>query len=327
MPRSRRLFQACAWAALVTASVVSSRAAEVQPYPSQDLHFICAFPAGSGADVIVRFFAEKMRARLNRTVLVENRPGANGNIATEYVARAKPDGYTVYVMSGDALAANMHIFKRPPVDVLKQLQLVATINRMTMMVAVIASSPYKSIDELTAAMTQKGDKASYVTSNPPARVVGAMYKETAGLSAVEVQYRTAGDSLNDLMSGNVDYAILDPVFATAQAREGRVRILAVATGRRVQAAESYPTMTELGYPMDLTSWWGAMVPTGTPRAIVDKLNAEFSAIVASEDGKRFLDSIASDPWTLTPDEAQAYWRKDIDEWKEHIRTAKIEPQG
>jgi tripartite-type tricarboxylate transporter receptor subunit TctC len=152
MPRSRRLFQACAWAALVTASVVSSRAAEAQPYPSQDLHFICAFPAGSGADVIVRFFAEKMRARLNRTVLVENRPGANGNIATEYVARAKPDGYTVYVMSGDALAANMHIFKRPPVDVLNQLQLVATINRMTMMVAVIASSPYKSIDELTAAM-------------------------------------------------------------------------------------------------------------------------------------------------------------------------------
>jgi hypothetical protein len=101
----------------------------------------------------------------------------------------------------------------------------------------------------------------------------------------------------------------------------------------LSAARAYARVHRLQYfcrrcvRASLTSWWGAMVPTGTPRAIVDKLNAEFSAIVASEDGKKFLDSIASDPWTLTPDEAQAYWRKDIDEWKEHIRTAKIEPQG
>jgi tripartite-type tricarboxylate transporter receptor subunit TctC len=193
MLRSKRLSTACLVAGVLAAAVVSARSAGGQPYPSQDLHFICAFPAGSGADIIVRFFAEKMRARLNRTVLVENRPGANGNIATEYVARSKPDGYTVYVMSGDALAANMHIFKSPPVDVIKQLRLVATLNRMTMMIAVIASSPHRSIDELTDAMKAKGDKASYLTSNPPGRVVGAMYKEKAGLGAVEVQYRTAAD--------------------------------------------------------------------------------------------------------------------------------------
>jgi tripartite-type tricarboxylate transporter receptor subunit TctC len=221
----------------------------------------------------------------------------------------------------------MHIFKRPPVDVVKQLQLVATLNRMTMMIAVIASSPYKSIDELTAAMKQKGDKASYLTSNPPGRVVGAVYKEKAGLTAVEVQYRTAADGLNDLANGNLDYAILDPVFATAQAREQRIRILGVSTGQRLRATASYPTMTELGYPMDLTSWWGAMVPAGTPAPVIDKLHAEFSAIVVSDDSRKFLDSIASDPWTLTPDEAQAYWRRDVDAWKEYISTAKIEPQG
>jgi tripartite-type tricarboxylate transporter receptor subunit TctC len=221
----------------------------------------------------------------------------------------------------------MHIFKRPPVDVVKQLQLVATLNRMTMMIAVIASSPYSSIDELTAAMKQKGDKASYLTSNPPGRVVGAMYKEKAGLTAVEVQYRTAADGLNDLTNGNLDYAILDPVFATAQAREQRIRILGVSTGQRLRATSNYSTMTELGYPMDLTSWWGAMVPSGTPAAIIDKLHAEFSKIVASEDGKTFLNTIASDPWTLTPEEAQAYWRENVDAWKDYIRDAKIEPQG
>jgi tripartite-type tricarboxylate transporter receptor subunit TctC len=327
MLRSKRLSTACLVAGVLAAAVVSTRSAGGQPYPSQDLHFICAFPAGSGADIIVRFFAEKMRARLNRTVLVENRPGANGNIATEYVARSKPDGYTVYVMSGDALAANMHNFKSPPVDVIKQLRLVATLNRMTMMIAVTASSPHRSIDELTDAMKAKGDKASYLTSNPPGRVVGAMYKEKAGLGAVEVQYRTAADGLNDLTNGNLDYAILDPVFASAQAREQRIRILAVSTGQRLRATSAYSTMTELGYPMDLTSWWGAMVPTGTPAAVIDKLHAAFSAIVDSDDSKKFLDSIVSDPWTLTPDEAQAYWQEDIDAWKEYIRATKIEPQG
>jgi tripartite-type tricarboxylate transporter receptor subunit TctC len=176
-------------------------------------------------------------------------------------------------------------------------------------------------------MKAKGDKASYLTSNPPGRVVGAMYKEKAGLGAVEVQYRTAADGLNDLTNGNLDYAILDPVFASAQAREQRIRILAVSTGQRLRATSAYSTMTELGYPMDLTSWWGAMVPTGTPAAVIDKLHAAFSAIVDSDDSKKFLDSIVSDPWTLTPDEAQAYWQKDIDAWKEYIRATKIEPQG
>jgi tripartite-type tricarboxylate transporter receptor subunit TctC len=298
-----------------------------QNYPSDNVHFICGFAAGSGADIIVRFFADKMRPILGRTIIVENRPGAIGNIATEYVARAKPDGLTVYVTSGDALATNMHIFKNPPVDVIKQLQIVTTINRMPMMIAVSVSSPYKTMAELTAAMKEKGEKATYSTNNPPARVVGAMYKEKAGLTAVEVQYRSSAETLNDVTSGAVDFAIYDPVFATIQARQEKVRILAVATGERLKSAPNYPTMTELGYPMNLVSWWGAMVPMETPRPIVDKLHDAFEAVIASDDGKKFLTSIASDPWILKPDDAQKYWRNEVDQWRDHVRFAKIEPQG
>jgi tripartite-type tricarboxylate transporter receptor subunit TctC len=295
-------------------------------YPAENIHFICGFAAGSGADIIVRFFANKMQPILGKTVIVENKPGAIGNIATEYVARAKPDGYTIYVTSGDALATNMHIFKKPSVDVIKQLQMVTTINRMPMMIAVSASSPHKTIDELTKAMKDKGDRGSYSTTNPPARVVGAMYKEAAGLSTLEVQYKTTADTINDVASGVVDYAIYDPVFATIQARQGKIRILAVATGERLKSAPEYPTMTELGYKMNLVSWWGAMVPMGTPRPIVEKLREAFGQVIASEEGKAFLASIASDPWTIGPDDAQQYWRKEVDDWRDYARLAKIEPQ-
>jgi tripartite-type tricarboxylate transporter receptor subunit TctC len=301
--------------------------AQTQEYPSENIHFICGFAAGSGADIIVRFFADKMRPILGRTVIVENKPGAIGNIATEYVARAKPDGYTVYVTSGDALATNMHIFKNPTVDVTRQLQIVSTINRMPMMIAVSVTSPHKTMADLTTAMKEKGDKGTYSNNNPPARVVGAMYKAAAGLNTVEVQYRSSAETLNDVASGAVDYAIYDPVFATIQSKQGKIRVLAVATGERLKSSPDYPTMTELGYKMNLVSWWGAMVPAATPRPIVEKLRNAFATVISSEDGIKFLNSIASDPWIISPEEAQAYWRKEVDDWREHVKVAKIEPQG
>ena len=323
----RTLLQTSLGAAAIPAASLFPMPALAQAYPAQDIHFICGFAAGSGADVIVRHFANKIQPISGKTIIVENKPGAIGNIATEYVARAKPDGHTVYVTSGDALATNMHIFKNPPVDVTKQLQIVSTINRMPMMIAVSVTSPHKSIDELTKAIKAKGDKASYSTNNPPARVVGAMYKAAAGLSSVEVQYRSSAETLNDVTSGAVDYAIYDPVFATIQSKQGKIRVLAVATGERLKSAPDYPTMTELGYKMNLVSWWGAMVPMDTPRPIVDKLHDAFAQVIASDDGKKFLTSIASDPWVAGPEEAQQYWRKEVDDWREHVRFARIEPQG
>lgn len=116
------------------------------------------------------------------------------------------------------------------------------------------------------------------------------------------------------------------MFATIQARQGKIRILAVATGERLKSAPEYPTMTELGYKMNLVSWWGAMVPMGTPRPIVEKLREAFGQVIASEEGKAFLASIASDPWTIGPDDAQQYWRKEVDDWRDYARLAKIEPQ-
>jgi tripartite-type tricarboxylate transporter receptor subunit TctC len=314
---------ACAAAAMVAAG----SAALAQPYPSQDLHFISGFGAGSGADVLVRHFAEKVRGLTGRTVVVENKAGMNGGIAIEYMAKAKPDGYTVMVHAGSGIASNMYFYKNPPVDVTKALRLAATINRQAFMLCVDATSPYQTVAQLTQAMKAKGEAASYATSSTTSRIMGEMYKQIAGITAVEVPYKLAQDSLNDMRSGRIDFAPHDPVFALSQRREGRLRILAIASGERLKTTPDIPTMQESGVSgMDLVGWWSVAVPAATPRPIVEQLNAWFNQILATEDTKAFLNKFGGDPFISTPDAAQALLEKEVKAWGDYVKIAKIEPQ-
>jgi tripartite-type tricarboxylate transporter receptor subunit TctC len=298
-----------------------------QPYPSQDIHLLSAFPAGSGADVLVRYFAEKLRPLTGRTIIVENRAGAGGNIATEQLVRAKPDGYTIFVHAGNTLASNYHLIRNNPVDASKQIQVAATINKQAFMLVVDAKQPWKTVADLTAHLKEKGERATYGTAANSGVIMCAIYKELAGVKAVEVNYKMAGDSLNDMASGNVDFGCHDPVFALSQVREGRLRILAVASGERLKAAPDYPTMKEAGYAMDLTGWFSAMVPIATPRPIVQQINQWFNQIHAMPETREFLTKFGGDPWVSTPDEGQARLLKDIKDWVEYVRIAKLQPQG
>jgi len=313
-------------AALLVAAVSGSAAAQ-QPYPSQDIHVINGYPAGSGSDVIVRYFTEKLRRLAGRAIIVENKPGANGSIATEYVARARPDGYVTLLHAGGGIAGNMHLFKKPPVDAGKALQMVATLNLQAFMLTVASNSPYKTAAELTAAMKAKGDKATYATSSTASRTAGGVYKYYAGLSAVEVQYRQGNDTLNDMASGAIDFAFHDPVLALSQMREGKLRVLGLASQRRLEAAQGIPTLAEQGFPkIDLTGWFAVSVPAATPRPIVDQLNAWYNQILAMPETREFLYKAGGDPFISTPDEAQAYFLAQIEAQGEAIRAAKIEPQ-
>ncbi|MCC6474649.1 MAG: tripartite tricarboxylate transporter substrate binding protein [Burkholderiales bacterium] len=308
------------------AAVFAPAAAQAQAYPSRDIHFICAFPAGSGADVLVRYFAERLRPIIKRTIVVENRSGAGGNIATEYAARAKPDGYTIYVHAGSAVAANMHLFKKPTVDAGKALQVAATINRQPFMLVVAAKSPYQSVAELTAAIKKKGKAGTYATSAPTGVIMGELYKKATGIQAVEVNYKTGSDSLNEMLSGKLDYGMMDPVYSLAQQREGRLRILGVSTGARLEASPDLPTMSELGVKMDLTGWWAAMVPARTPKPIVDQIGRWFSFAVQSEETRKFLMSFGGDPYVNSPEQGQALLLKSIKDWGEYVRLANLKPQ-
>jgi tripartite-type tricarboxylate transporter receptor subunit TctC len=324
---TRTWTSAAAAVAFGLAALAGAPPARAQDYPTQDIRFICGFPAGSGADVLVRYFAEKLRPLAGRPVIVENKVGAAGNIAAEFTARAKPDGYTVHVHAGSAVAANQHLFKRRPFDAVKDLQVAATLNQQPFMVMVPAASPHKTLAELTAAMKQKGDKASYAQSNTSGKVMGDLYKQATGITAVEVPYRTANDSINDFASGRLDYGMMDPVFALSQERAGRLRSLAVSTPRRMQAVPELPTMTEAGTPgVEMMGWFAAMVPSATPRPVVDRLNKWLNEILATEETRKFLNQFGGDPYISTPEEGQARMVKEVKDWEHYIKIAKIEPQ-
>jgi tripartite-type tricarboxylate transporter receptor subunit TctC len=304
-----------------------ARPSLAQAYPSQDVHFICGFAPGSGPDIITRFISEKMRPLLKHNVIVDNKVGAVGNIATEFTARSKPDGHVIYITGGSSLAASAYLFKNPPVDIATAIDVVGTFSRHPLLVVVRPNSPYKTVAELTAAVKAKGDKASYGTAFPTARVAGALYRTTADTRAVEVQYRTSADWINDLANGQLDYAFLDTAAGVGQIRAGRLRAIAVTSAERAHAMPEYPTMKEAGYTMDIQSWWAGFIPTGVPKPIVEQINGYITQIALCEEGKRFFQSIGMDPWTTTLSEARNYYQKDIRDWAEYVKIAKIEPQG
>jgi tripartite-type tricarboxylate transporter receptor subunit TctC len=320
----KQLFAAGAVALL--AALPALREASAEEYPSQDIRLICGFPPGSGADVLVRFFAEKLRPIAGRTVIVENKPGAASNIATQYVAKSKPDGHTIYPFALTTVAASMHLFKKPPVDVAKELRAVAGINRQPFMLTVDAKSPFKTVAELTEAVKKKGEATTYGVSANPGRIMGALYKDKTGIVATEVVYRSSPDSLNEMTNGRLDYGLFDPVYAMAQVRQGRLRALAVSTAARMESVPEIPTMTESGIPMNLELYWGVMVPAATPDAIANKINGWFAEILKQPDTIKLLADSGADPLIRTPAEAQGLFLTAIKDWGEFVKKAGIEPQ-
>lgn len=297
-----------------------------EDYPNHNITFICAFPAGSGADVLVRFFAEKISKVAGQTVIVENKPGAAGNISAQYVARAKPDGYTIYLHAGSSTAANMWLFKNPPVDVVKELQVAALINKQPFMFVIRADSPIKDLKDLTAYLKDKGTAATYSTASTSGKVLGETYKSLAGVEAVEVSYKDAKESLNDMLSGALDFGVHDPVFATSQAREGRLRILASGSPVRLEASPDVATAKEQGYDIDQLGWWGVFVPKATPMPIVDKVNGWFAEVLKQDDTKQFLANFGGDVYIGSPEEGQALLAKTVNDWEGYVKLAKI-PQN
>jgi tripartite-type tricarboxylate transporter receptor subunit TctC len=315
-------------------TIVTAAAAALAPfgafaqgaYPNGQITFVCAFPAGSGADVLVRFFADKFAKVAGQTVIVENKPGAAGNIAAMYTARAKPDGYTIYVHSGTSTAANMSLFKAPPIDVVKELQTTSFINKQAFMFVVAYDSPIKDMKELTKVLKEKGNNASYATAATSGKVLGEIYKQVAGVDPVEVSFKDAKDSLNDMLSGSLDYGVHDPVFSLSQANEKRVRILATGSPIRLKSLPNIPTAKEQGYDIDQLGWWGSFVPKATPKPVVDKINALFNEVLAQPDTVAFLAKFGGDVYVGTPDEGQALLAKTVEEWKTYVAMAKI-PQN
>ena len=325
MTTRRQVLQA--GGALFLSSLTDLAALAEDSYPAREVHVIAAYPPGSGADVFTRYFAENMRPFLGGTIVVENKVGASGNLALIYVSKAKPDGYTVLIHAPSAIAANLSLFKNPGYEA-SAFDVLGTVCRLPFTLSVSANSTHKTLQSLIAAVRAKGANASYGTTAPTGQVAGAMMKNILNLAVVEVPYRTAADSVNDLDSGAVDYMMYDPIFAIPRHREGKVRVLAISSKERMTAVPDIPTMDESGVPgVDVMGWWGVAVPAGVPQPIKDKISSAFLKMAEKPETKAWLSNLGGDVWVVGPAEAQAQMLKDVKAWADYVRVANMEPKG
>jgi tripartite-type tricarboxylate transporter receptor subunit TctC len=302
--------------------------AAAQDYPSREIRSVCNFSVGSGADIVVRYYSDKLAKLAGKPVIVENRTGVQGSLASEYVAHSKPDGYTIMITpASSTLAAARYMFKELRFDPDKDFAPVTTLAKLSFAIAVDAKSPVRSIADLTAELKKKPGHGSYATGSNTGQVAGELYKELAGLSTTYVPYKETMSALSDTISGRVDFMTYDITFLVPQARAGRLRILAVTSATRRAALPDVPTMAESGFAgYDLAPWWGVVVPAGTPKPVVDKLAAWFNQITATEETRKFLENLATDPFPGTPESMAALIKLEIDQWGRYVRLAKIEPQ-
>ena len=299
--------------------------AVAQDYPAREIRSICNFAAGSGADIIVRFYSDALSRLAGRPVLVENKPGAQGSIASAYVAKSAPDGYTIHITpASSTLAAAPHIFKQLPYDPIKDFAPVTTINSLSFVVAVDASGPLRNISDLIAHLKAKPGNGFYATQSNSGQIAAELLKSKTGLQTTYVPFKVTGDAFTSLLSGAVDFMSVDATWARSQPK---VRILAVTAAKRSAALPEVPTLAEAGVPgIDIAPWWGVVVPAGTPRPIVDKLAAWFNQITAAEETKQFLARAALDPFPGTPESMAALIKTEVERWGGFVKLANIQPQ-
>ena len=309
-------------------AALASASADAQDYPAREIRAICSFAAGSGGDILVRYYSDRLSKLSGKPVIVENKVGAQGVIGTEYAARSKPDGYTILITpASSTLAAAPYLFKKLPYDPIKDFTAVAPIARLNFVFVVDAKGPIKTIAELVAELKKKPDHGTYGINNNTGQVAAELFKEAAQLKSLQVPYKTTVQGVTDLLGGQVDFLVGDATFFSGQARAGRVRIIAVTGPTRSRALPEVPTMAESGFAgYDLTAWWGVMVPAGTPKPIVDRLAAWMSQINATEDTRQFLKNVATDVLNGTPEQMAAMLRQDLERWGRYAKLARIEPQ-
>ncbi|MDB5572191.1 MAG: extra-cytoplasmic solute receptor [Hyphomicrobiales bacterium] len=322
---SRRSFVGSSLAAPALWIPGSAGAAE---WPTGLVRSICPFPAGTGADIKVRWYAKKLTEATGKSVIVENKPGAFGNIATETVARSKPDGNTIYIAPGfSVLAAVPHLFKKLPFDPVNDFEHITTLNTSAFAMFVAGDSPFKTVADLTDHLKKQGSKASYGSIANPGLVSSELYKAAFGLETVEVKYREQNTMFSDLQNGQLAFCHIDIGSSAAYLSSGKARALCMTSAKRLQSLPNIPGSEEVGIPgLDIQTWWSVHVPAKTPKDICDQLEALCNKIAVEPDTVKFLEGTGSDPLPGNSALLKDMLAKDMKNWATYVKIAKIEPQ-
>ena len=264
--------------ALTTAPIAPASAQEdPSRYPTRPVHIIVGFSAGGGNDIIARIFGQKLSESLGQPVIVENKPGGGAIVATEYVAKSAPDGYTLLV-GASGMAINPAVYARLPYDSIRDFVAVSELASFPLILIVNPSSPIKSVAELVAYAKANPDKANYASSSASFQLVTELFKQKTGAPMQAIPYKGANDSVMAVISGQVTAAIADAGPALSQVLGGQARALAVAAPKRMEELPDVPTLKEAGADVDAVLWSGLFAPKQTPPVIVKKLESEIMRI-------------------------------------------------
>lgn len=306
--------------ACLAASVVTGGAAWAQAYPAKSVRTIVPFPAGGGADFIARVTAQKLSEALGQPFIVENRAGASGNIATELVARATPDGYTL--LSSSSTTVTAAAMAKPSFDVVRDFTHISTTALSCLMIAVHPSVPAKSVKDLVSLAKSRPGHISYASSGAGTspHLLGELLRQAAGVNFLHVPYKGSAPIMTALLSGEIAFAMPNLAAAAPLAKARRIRVLATTCPNRTKLMPDVPTITEAGYPtVEFVTWWGLSAPAGTPRGIVDRLNQEVARIIKNPEVEQNFASQGVDPQSMPVDEFNTFIRSEYARWQKVLK--------
>ena len=303
-------------------AVLAPCAAAAGVYPSRPIRFVVAFPPGGGTDIIARSIAQKLSERLAQQVVVDNRPGAGGNIGTDIVAKSAPDGYTLLMGSAGPLAINASLFKTMPFDPIRDLAPVTLAASTPNVLVVHPSLKATTLKELIALARARPGEINFASSGygTPAHLAGELFNSMAGVKLVHVPYKGASPALADLLGGQVQIMFSTMPPALPHVRDGKLRALAVTSAKRSPAAPELPTVDEAGLPgFEANTWHGVVLPAGAPPSIITRLNREIVAILHLPEVMERLSSQGAEALGSTPEEFAAYIRSETAKWAKVVR--------
>jgi tripartite-type tricarboxylate transporter receptor subunit TctC len=313
-------------AALMGVSTLASTARAQDSYPDRPIHVVLGFAAGSGADILARYFTQKLEGLAKQPVIVDNKPGATGNIALRTVAEARPDGYTILFTANSNMAGSRYLFKDLTFDTLKDFTPVASFAQIAFVMVVSPKSPINTVAELTKHLKEKKDNLFGYT-NQTAQLSTEYYKQLAGVEAKAVSYKATPDAMRDIIEGTLDFMIIDGTFGAGQIRQGQLKALALTTKDHIATLPDTPTMQEAGIKdYEFSPWWCAYLPKNAPQPLVDKLAGWMMQITAMPETAKFLETVAAIPQHDTGKEADARLRAELPKWENLVKAAGIEPQ-
>ena len=315
-----------ALAMLALASAFAQPALAQDGYPSKPIRLVVPFPPAGGTDVLSRAISQSIIANTKWTIVVDNKPGAGGNIGLDATAKAAPDGYTIAMGQTANLAVNPALYSSMPFDPLKDFAPIALISSQPLILVVNANSPYKSLKDLVDAAKASPGKINMASSSNGTigHIGGEIFQRRAGIKMTHVPYKGAGAAVTDLMGGSVDCFFGNTQAVGGLVTAGRLRPLAVTSPQRLGNFPNVPTIAELGYPgFEAATWSGLVAPAGTPPAIVERLNAEANRALGTNEMKAKLYEDGSTPLGGTPQQFAEFIRKEHAKWGTAVREAGI----